>query len=86
MTEMVEIETQNFLRELDSFGLPPPPQKLFSNNYSKAFSREFENKLHHINVEKQMVSHLGSGIFFLTFQFLCFFLVSLFPVGFSILL
>ncbi|VDN57645.1 unnamed protein product [Dracunculus medinensis] len=51
---MVEIETQNFLRELDSFGLPPPPQKLFSNNYSKAFSREFENKLHHINVEKQM--------------------------------
>ncbi|KAL3997615.1 LIM domain family protein [Acanthocheilonema viteae] len=55
----VELETRNFLRELDTFGQPPPPQRLISDADSKAMSKEFELKLHHINLEKQ--KHVRSG-------------------------
>ncbi|VDM96543.1 unnamed protein product [Onchocerca ochengi] len=49
----VELETRNFLRELDTFGQPPPPQRLISDADNRTMSKEFELKLHHINLEKQ---------------------------------
>ncbi|VDO69981.1 unnamed protein product [Onchocerca flexuosa] len=49
----VELETRNFLRELDTFGQPPPPQRLISEADNRTMSKEFELKLHHINLEKQ---------------------------------
>lgn len=52
----VELETRNFLRELETFGQPPPPQRLVSDADSKAMSKEFELKLHYINMEKQKVN------------------------------
>ncbi|VDM22388.1 unnamed protein product [Wuchereria bancrofti] len=55
----VELETRNFLRELDTFGQPPPPQRLISDADSKTMSKEFELKLHHINLEKQ--KHVRNG-------------------------
>ncbi|EFO20318.2 LIM domain-containing protein [Loa loa] len=55
----VELETRNFLRELDTFGQPPPPQRLISDADSKTMSKEFELKLHHINLEKQ--KHVQNG-------------------------
>ncbi|VDK75042.1 unnamed protein product [Litomosoides sigmodontis] len=55
----VELETRNFLHELDTFGQPPPPQRLISDADSKAMSKEFELKLHHINLEKQ--KHVRNG-------------------------
>ncbi|CAG9529763.1 unnamed protein product [Cercopithifilaria johnstoni] len=56
----VELETRNFLRELDTFGQPPPPQRLISDADSKAMSKEFELKLHHINLEKQKCVRNGT--------------------------
>ncbi|VDN02642.1 unnamed protein product [Thelazia callipaeda] len=55
----VELETRNFLRELDTFGQPPPPQRLVSDADSRTLSKEFELKLHLINLEKQ--KHLRNG-------------------------
>lgn len=59
----VELETQNFLRELDTFGQPPPPQRLISDADSKAMSKEFELKLHHINLEKQKACSACTNLF-----------------------
>lgn len=56
----VELETRNFLRELDTFGQPPPPQRLISDADSKSMSKEFELKLHHINLEKQKVCYIST--------------------------
>uniref|UniRef100_A0A915PKA0 LIM zinc-binding domain-containing protein n=1 Tax=Setaria digitata TaxID=48799 RepID=A0A915PKA0_9BILA len=55
----VELETRNFLRELDTFGQPPPPQRLISDADSRSMSKEFELKLHYINLEKQ--KHVRNG-------------------------
>ncbi|VDK44326.1 unnamed protein product [Gongylonema pulchrum] len=51
----VELETRNFLRELDSFGQPPPPQRIISDADSRTISKDFELKLHNINLDKQRV-------------------------------
>ncbi|MFH4980443.1 hypothetical protein AB6A40_007152 [Gnathostoma spinigerum] len=60
MTDIVDLETRNFLRELDTFGQPPPPQKLFSP-VDASLSKDFEKKLHTINVEKRMKIRNGQG-------------------------
>uniref|UniRef100_F1L1R0 Wilms tumor protein 1-interacting protein n=1 Tax=Ascaris suum TaxID=6253 RepID=F1L1R0_ASCSU len=53
----VEHETRDFLRELDSFGQPPPPQRLIpDNSASPLMSKEFARKLENINLGKQALS------------------------------
>lgn len=48
----VDHETQNFLRELDSFGEPPPPQRLIHDSDVRLVSKEFQRKLQGVNVDK----------------------------------
>uniref|UniRef100_A0A0M3HTH1 Ras-associating domain-containing protein n=1 Tax=Ascaris lumbricoides TaxID=6252 RepID=A0A0M3HTH1_ASCLU len=56
----VEHETRDFLRELDSFGQPPPPQRLIpDNSASPLMSKEFARKLENINLGKQALSQYG---------------------------
>lgn len=52
----VDLETRNFLRELDSFGQPPPPQRIITDTDHRIITKDFERKLHHINLDKQMVA------------------------------
>uniref|UniRef100_A0A1I7XY56 LIM zinc-binding domain-containing protein n=1 Tax=Steinernema glaseri TaxID=37863 RepID=A0A1I7XY56_9BILA len=57
MTDLVDVDTRSYLRELDSFGRPPPQQKLVDRD---ELSREFTDKLHTINLchQKKVASTL----------------------------
>ncbi|VDK18151.1 unnamed protein product [Anisakis simplex] len=63
----VEHETRVFLRELDTFGQPPPRQKLIDSDYNDGKnahsrlnnSKEFTQKLDTINLAKQALSELN---------------------------
>ena len=62
MTADVDSETRKYLRELDSFGLPPEPFKIVTEAELSPppvhvpLTTEFRQKLHKINVDHQKVS------------------------------
>ena len=49
---MTDFNTTSFLTELDSFGQPPPQQKLITGDDRK---QQFTHKLDKINIKKQQV-------------------------------
>ncbi|KAK0425988.1 hypothetical protein QR680_009490 [Steinernema hermaphroditum] len=51
MTDLVDLETHSYLRELDSFGRPPPQQRILERE--PMVTREFTQKLHNINITHQ---------------------------------
>lgn len=68
----VDLETRNFLRELDTFGQPPPPQRIISDADTRTISKDFELKLHHINLDKHRVRKiLSRGQYFNSSENIC---------------
>ena len=63
MTVEVDSETRKYLRELDSFGLPPEPFKIVTEaelsppRVHVPYTQEFRQKLHKINVGHQKVRY-----------------------------
>uniref|UniRef100_A0AC34FRI9 LIM zinc-binding domain-containing protein n=1 Tax=Panagrolaimus sp. ES5 TaxID=591445 RepID=A0AC34FRI9_9BILA len=60
MTAEIDSDTRKYLRELDSFGLPPEPFKIISEaelmspqNVRTTYTPEFRQKLHKITVDHQ---------------------------------